>query len=223
MRLRTIAPLSLIVAVAAAGPVTAQLTSAPSDDLLNAHISTLYGPTGLAKVATAGNVDPGSVEVGTSYGDQFSATANYGLLESLEVGVGVMDRPGDSDAVLANAKVSLVPSNLKGFVLGLGILDAFDQADRTVYAIASLDLITPSETRKWSGLRGHLGYGTGLYNKTIIGGAEAFLSRKVSVIGEYDGEDANVGVRFVHNKAVRLELGYQDSKFYFSTSSEFNP
>jgi hypothetical protein len=200
-----------------------QLTSAPSDDLLNAHMSTLYGPTGLAKVATASTVDLGSVEVGTSYGKQFSATANYGLLDSLEVGVGVLDRTGDSDAVLANAKVSIVPANMKGFVLGLGILDAFDQADRTVYAVASLDLITPNEARKWSGLRGHLGYGTGLYNDTVIGGAEAFLSQKVSVIGEYDGEDANVAVRYVHDKAVRLELGYQDSRFYFSTSSSFNP
>jgi hypothetical protein len=205
------------------GTGRAQVPSAVSDLMLNSNISTLYGPTGLIKVPTAYTVAHEDVEVGMTFGDQFSASGNYGVWKSIEAGLGVLDNGSDDDSYLVNAKIDLMPSNFKGFELGLGVVDLFDDANQTFYGVGSLTLWTPKKKQFFSGVRGHVGYGTGFYDDNIIGGAEVFIGSKMAVVGEYDGIDVNFAARYVYSKAVRLELGWADDAIYFSTSSEFRP
>jgi hypothetical protein len=64
----------------------------------------------------------------------------------------------------------------------------------------------------------HLGYGTGIYRDKVIGGGEVFLGNRFSVVAEYNGVDTNAALRYVHDDALRLQLGTQAKVIYFSTT-----
>jgi hypothetical protein len=63
------------------------------------------------------------------------------------------------------------------------------------------------------GLRLHIGYGTGIYRDKVIGGGEVFLGNRFSVVAEYNGV-----LRYVHDDALRLQLGTHAKVIYFSTT-----
>jgi hypothetical protein len=115
--------------------------------------------------------------------------------------------------------VTIIPQNFEWLELGFGAIDPFDAINNTVYGMASVNVRVPTQAAEQVvGLRLHLGYGTGIYRDKVIGGGEVFLGNRFSVVAEYNGVDTNAALRYVHDDALRLQLGTQAKVIYFSTT-----
>jgi len=215
--------LAWTLAVWLIGPGLTQPASAQENDALRASVTTLFGPTGLITVPNAYAIAHKRGLVGTHFGPDKSVTADYGLINGVEVGTSWQDSGND---LFFNAKINIVPSNFKGFELGLGVIDIADFQKRTFYGIASAEIGVPSAAdinKNFVALRVHGGFGSGLYKEDFIGGLELLFNRKLSIIGEYNGNEVNAGVRYVHDEALRLQAGVQRHGLFFTACYAFNP
>ncbi|GIV11057.1 MAG: hypothetical protein KatS3mg020_0548 [Fimbriimonadales bacterium] len=148
-----------------------------------------------------------------------TVSLNWGILESIEVGVTTVDRNNQNNKVIATGKVTIIPQNFDWLELGFGVIDPFDAINETVYGMASVNVRVPTQAPEdVVGLRLHLGYGTGFYRDKVIGGGEVFLNNQFSVIGEYNGVDSNFALRYVYDNTLRLQVGTQAKVIYFSTT-----
>ncbi len=184
------------------------------------RMNTLFGSTGLITVPTSTTTRVERFQLGTSFSkDVRTVSLNWGVFNSIEIGGTVVDFDGAEDELIATAKVTIVPQNFDWLELGLGTIDPFDMIDNTVYGIASFNVRVPSRAdEEVVGLRLHAGYGTGLFRDKIIGGGEIFLDRRFSVIVEYNGTDTNAALRYVHDNALRMQLGVQAKAIYFGVT-----
>jgi hypothetical protein len=210
--------------LAGALPAAVAQDQPQADNILRPRVNTLYGPSGLITVPNAYVATQGQIVLGTLFGRDKSASANYGVIRALEVGAAYLDRSEGDDKVLANAKVNFVPGNFKHVELGLGIADAFDDLDQSFYVVASGEWVRPDFLTKRGGslgLRVHAGYGSGLFNGTFIGGAELLFNRRFSLLGEYNGHTVNGAVRYIHDQALRMQAGVMRSRLFFDASYGF--
>lgn len=192
---------------------------AADKSVLRGHMNTLYGPVGLITVPTAYVTSTHTVDFGMDFAKDKSVTGNYGIVSGVDVGAAFIDRDGGSGRTFGNAKVNIIPANFKGFELGIGVIDVADTWDRTSYAIASADFATPEYLEKHViGVRLHAGFGNGLFREKLIGGAELVLNKKFAVIGEYNGFDTNIALRYVHDKAFRIQAGVQGHSIFAGTT-----
>jgi hypothetical protein len=184
------------------------------------RVNTLLGPTGLITVPTSTTTRVERFQLGTAFGkDIRTVSVNWGIFDSIEIGGAVVDRNNQNNKVIATGKVTIIPQNFEWLELGFGAIDPFDAINNTVYGMASVNVRVPTEAAEQVvGLRLHLGYGTGIYRDKVIGGGEVFLGNRFSVIAEYNGVDTNAALRYVHDDALRLQLGTQAKVIYFSTT-----
>ena len=184
------------------------------------RVNTLLGPTGLITVPTSTTTRVERFQLGTAFGQNIrTVSVNWGIFDSIEIGGTVVDRNNQNNKVIATAKVTIIPQNFEWLELGFGAIDPFDAINNTVYGMASVNVRVPTQTTEQVvGLRLHLGYGTGIYRDKVIGGGEVFLGNRFSVIAEYNGVDTNAALRYVHDDALRLQLGTQAKVIYFSTT-----
>ena len=184
------------------------------------RVNTLLGPTGLITVPTSTTTRVERFQLGTAFGQNIrTVSVNWGIFDSIEIGGTVVDRNNQNNKVIATAKVTIIPQNFEWLELGFGAIDPFDAINNTVYGMASVNVRVPTQTTEQVvGLRLHLGYGTGIYRDKVIGGGEVFLGNRFSVIAEYNGVDTNAALRYVHDAALRLQLGTQAKVIYFSTT-----
>lgn len=205
-------------------PPPARQPQSIQNDILRARVNTLYGPTGLITVPHAYVATQGRITLGTFFAENKSVSANYGLIDSIEVGGAYVDRTGMSNKSIANGKVNVIPANFKNIEIGVGIIDAIDAINQTFFVVASAELAPTSgmQEREVVGLRVHGGYGSGVFREEFIGGAEILFSYKVSVIGEWDGRQFNAGLRYVRDEALRLQVGILAKRLFFSTTYAFN-
>ena len=183
------------------------------------RVNTLLGPTGLITVPTSTTTRVERFQLGTAFGQNIrTVSVNWGIFDSIEIGGTVVDRNNQNNKVIATAKVTIIPQNFEWLELGFGAIDPFDAINNTVYGMASVNVRVPTQTTEQVvGLRLHLGYGTGIYRDKVIGGGEVFLGNRFSVVAEYNGVDTNAALRYVHDDALRLQLGTQAKVIYFST------
>ena len=183
------------------------------------RVNTLLGSTGLITVPTSTTTRVERFQLGTAFGkDIRTVSVNWGIFDSIEIGGAVVDRNNQNNKVIATAKVTIIPQNFDWLELGFGAIDPFDAINNTVYGMASVNVRVPTEAAEQVvGLRLHLGYGTGIYRDKVIGG-EVFLGNRFSVVAEYNGVDTNAALRYVHDDALRLQLGTQAKVIYFSTT-----
>ncbi len=126
-----------------------------------------------------------------------------GIADRLEVGVGVAGGNGGdfgSDVnVLVNAKYQVLREKRNLPAIAVGVVDAADQLglDPSWYVVAS-KYFTKSEIEQRFALKGHVGYGGGLYGDSPFGGAELFFDRHLSAMAEYRDGDINVGGRYTY-------------------------
>ncbi|MBS1705866.1 MAG: hypothetical protein JST40_08330 [Armatimonadetes bacterium] len=181
--------------------------------------TTFLGPSGLIHVPTAYTVLPGRFRLGANFErDRQSLVGNYGIFRDVEVGGGWIERNGRDGKAIANAKVRIQPANFRNVDIGIGVADAFDAVTRSVFAIASIDVIPPDvnvEGYRSIGLKLHGGYGTGVYNKHLIGGAELSFTKDLSLIGEYDGDLTNFAVRFSRTSEFSMQAGVANKRLFF--------
>jgi hypothetical protein len=184
-----------------------------------ATANTLYGPTGLIVVPTAYTTAPDAVQLGASFGSELRGpSVNYGIIRDVEVGGAFMDREGDDNEGIASAKVTIVPSNFTWFEIGVGIIDAVDAINQTVYVVASADLVVPDldvADRTPVGLRVHAGVGTGIFEETLIGGGELIFANGFSIIGEYDADTLNGALRYNYDEDFSAQIGFQERDLFF--------
>jgi hypothetical protein len=192
----------------------------PRDENPAIRVNTLLGSTGLITVPTSTTTRVERFQLSTAFGkDIRTVSVNWGIFDSIEVGGTVVDRNNQNNKVIATAKVTIIPQNFEWLELGFGTIDPFDAINNTVYGMASVNVRVPTETAdQVVGLRLHLGYGTGIYRDKVIGGGEVFLGNRFSVVAEYNGVDTNIALRYVHDDALRLQLGTQAKVIYFSTT-----
>ena len=184
------------------------------------RVNTLLGPTGLITVPTSTTTRVERFQLGTAFGQNIrTVSVNWGIFDSIEIGGTVVDCNNQNNKVIATAKVTIIPQNFEWLELGFGAIDPFDAINNTVYGMASVNVRVPTQTTEQVvGLRLHLGYGTGIYRDKVIGGGEVFLGNRFSVVAEYNGVDTNAALRYVHDDALRMQLGTQAKVIYFSTT-----
>jgi hypothetical protein len=67
--------------------------------------------------------------------------------------------------------------------------------DPSWYVVAS-KYFTRRDTDADFALKGHLGFGGGIYDEEIFAGAELFFNRNLSAIAEFVNDDFNIGARW---------------------------
>lgn len=207
------------------GAASAQVVQGSREGLTKSN--SLYGPTGLIKIPTAYVASKGEFAVGTAFGKDIRVpSANFGILPYIEVGGAFVDRELADNKGIANAKVTIIPSNFRWFEVGIGVIDAADAVNQTIYFVASLDLVPP----KWDvpergletvGFKAHVGAGTGLFDSKVFGGGEILFNKKLSLVAEWDTKDVNAAVRFAPTDYIRIQLGNQAKDFHFSVTTTF--
>lgn len=211
--------------VLSAGVAVAQVREGSREGLTQAN--SLYGPTGLIKIPTAYVVGKDTFAVSASFGRNVRVpAANYGLLPYIEVGAGFVDREMGDNKAIGNAKVTIIPSNFRWFEVGIGVIDAADAIDQTLYFVASADLVppkldVPERGLESVGLKAHVGGGTGLFNERVFGGGELLFNKRLSLIGEWDTKDFNAAVRFAPTDYFRVQAGVQGKDIHFSITTTF--
>jgi hypothetical protein len=189
--------------------------------------NSLYGPTGLLTIPTAYTAEHEQFVFGAGFARELSAPSiNYGIAPYVEVGGTFLQRTNARNRAIGNAKITLIPQNFGNFEVGVGVIDAVDAVNQTVYVVGSMDLTPPNwdptgRTGNPIAFKAHLGAGTGLFQDRLFGGAEMLFPNQISLLGEYDSENFNVGLRYVHDDRFRLQLGLHDKGLIFGASTLF--
>jgi hypothetical protein len=179
-----------------AAPAFAQDVETVARPNTEARTPNFLGATGLLYAPTAytQRQESGALSLqGNS--DFFGGSVVAGITDRLEVGVGVLDFDDDL-----------------GGDTEVGVIDAFDQldVDPSWYVIAS-KYFTRADTEQDFALKGHVGFGGGIYDEEIIAGVELFWRNDISLLAELVNSDFNVGGRY-HYKGWTATLGWFDFK-----------
>lgn len=225
-------PMSIAVAAAITAAMGSGAPSAPiqvREGSRNALTmgSSWFGPTGLITIPTAYVSDSKQARFSAFFGENVSVAAvNYGLVPYVEVGGAFVDRDEASNKFVANAKVTLVPANFNFFELGVGVIDAADAIDQTIYFVASADVVPPKvEVEEAGGLpvgfKVHVGAGTGMFKEKAFFGGELLFGKKVSVMGEWDTSNFNAGVRWVPAEHFSIQTGFRRTNLFLTATTSF--
>lgn len=147
--------------------------------------------------------------------DFFGGSAVVGISDRLEIGIGVVDFDDDlggDTEVLVNAKFQLLKETNQLPAISVGVIDAFDQldVDPSWYVVAS-KYFTRAQTNQDFALKGHVGFGGGLYDEEVFAGAELFYKQNISLLAEFVNSDFNIGGRY-HYKGWSATIGWFDFK-----------
>lgn len=181
-------------------PAFAQATpTTESRPATEARVPTFFGSTGLLTVPSAytqGNRVVTPFFGGT--GDFYGGGVLGGITDRFEIGAGAFSFDNDVD-VLLNAKLLLLQEKRIWPALSVGVVDALDQLDRGPgwYVVAS-KYFTRSELEQRFALKGHLGYGGGIFDEEPFAGAELFFNRNLSAMAEYRDGDVSLGARYTY-------------------------
>lgn len=172
------------------------------------------GYTALMLVPTADALMQGEWNAGVFSENVASETvnswiANYGPIDNLEVGFNRYD-PGDNgdSGTWINAKYEFFRTCPERFGLAVGIIDLLDETDTTIYVVGSASLI--QRPAVWYGEvlapRIHVGFGAGQLD-SIFAGYSMWLGNRVQVMGEWDGNAVNAGIKWRVNRYFTVHGG----------------
>lgn len=176
------------------GAVSSQVAASPA----------YFGYTGLMMTPTADTLRSGgtafnAVILNNNNNTSF-LSANFGLMDSLEVGAAMISQDhGDSKGIV-NGKFQLLKETTATPALAIGISDLADQLDSTLYIVGSKSL-----SGQWSP-RLHVGVGSGRLNG-LFAGLSATVSDRMQLMAEYDTNDLNFGLQFAATNSLRLHAG----------------
>lgn len=212
--------LKVILLGLAAAAIVAPLYAADNAELMNQTFNTVVGPTGLITVPSAYVVEAKQLSLSTTIADDNTFAANYGVMNGVELGACFVNAESGVDKTIFNAKVHVIPANFKGFELGLGVLDASNEVQRSYYVMASANMASAENLRRRgiAGLRLHAGVGSGRWGDHFIGGAEVVLNGHFSIVTEYDSNDVNVAARYIHGNGFGLQTGLLNTDAFVSTT-----
>jgi hypothetical protein len=206
----------MTMALALAVPAFAEDVETVARPNTEARTPNFLGATGLLYTPTAYTQHEANGSLYLSgNSDFFGGGATYGITDRLEVGFGVLDFDDDlggDTEILANAKFQLLKETNQLPALSVGVIDAFDQLDLdpSWYIVAS-KFFTRANTDADFALKGHVGFGGGLYDEEVFAGAELLWSNNISLLAEFINSDFNVGGRY-HYKGWTATIGWFDFK-----------
>jgi hypothetical protein len=121
------------------------------------------------------------------------------IRDQLEVGFTVIGFDGGDTEFLGNAKWNFLRETDSRPAVAVGVIDAFDQldVDPSFYVVAS-KYFTRSEIEQRFALKGHVGWGMGIFDDEFFAGAELFFDRNLSAMVEFVNDDFNIGARYTH-------------------------
>lgn len=162
-----------------------------------ARVPNFFGSTGLFTTPSAYTQRNNSGAVyfaGTE--DLIGGGAVVGLGDRFEIGASVLDIDGGDTEVLLNAKFNLLKETNQLPAISVGVIDAFDSLDldQSWFVVAS-KYFTRADTDQDFALKGHVGFGGGIYDEEIFAGAELFFGRNLSAVAEYVNGNFNIGGR----------------------------
>lgn len=190
---------------------TAAVSAAPS----------VNGSTGLINNPSADVLREGQFSLGYYHlKDGGAGVFNTSLTSRLELGAAGFRYDGRDNKTLVNAKYSIAPETILTPGLAVGIEDAANLNERSVYAVASKGLPF--------GFRVHVGTGNGRYDG-VFAGIEKSLSPlglitgnnvfpATSLIAEYDGKKMNYGARVSVVPGLKVDAGWRDHEAYYGIS-----
>lgn len=165
------------------------------------------GQTGLLRTPTADALNSGDWNASFHYITDVAsvAAANVGLARGLEVGGVWYDQQNRRfSRFAASAKYRLISETPKGVGVAVGWWDVSNQVNSTLYGVVSKTLTQVSGHP----LRGHIGYGGGVYRNNVFAGADLPLVPNLLAMLEYDGSDFNGGVRWGLPSGIRVDAGF---------------
>lgn len=165
------------------------------------------GPTGLLNTPTALTTPMAAYDVFFYAGDEFlTYGVNFGLTEKLELGGSIFDPDNGSTEGLINGKYTLTRDSAATPGIAIGIMDVTDSIDTTAYVVLSKGFGSVAlGGKKGFGLRAHAGFGTGILDDNVFGGAELLFTDRLTLIGEYDGRNLNFGASFRVGQGVQIK------------------
>lgn len=179
------------------------------------------GSTGMINAPTADVLQEGQFSLGYYHlKDGGVGVFDTNLTGRLEVGAAGFRYDGQDSKTLVNAKYGVIPETVLTPGLAIGVEDAGNVKERSVYAVASKGLPF--------GFRVHVGTGNGQYDG-IFAGIEKRLSPlgmitgnnvfpTTSLIAEYDGKYMNYGARVSVVPGLKVDAGWRDHEPYYGIS-----
>lgn len=178
---------------------------------------TVTGSTGMLYTPTADVLRDGHFSLGYHHledGDAY--TVGYGMSNAWEISAATVDYDGDHGRDLyLNTKFSLMSENVVRPGIAVGMEDAFDEYDRTFYAVASKALPL--------GFRVHAGIGDGRFDG-VFGGIEKTFNPlgvtgraifpATTLSAEYDGEEMIYGLRLAIVPGLKAHAAWRDGDTY---------
>lgn len=190
---------SYLLALFFLATVSSQVTATPA----------YFGYTGLMLTPTADTLKTGGSAFGAVFlnNDNNNTSfwsANFGLLDSLELGAAMVSPENGSSKGIINAKFGLMKETDATPALAIGLSDITDQLDSTPYIVASKALQLNGQSQ-WAP-RWHVGFGGG-HLDGLFAGLSATVNDRMQLMVEYDTSDINVGLQFAASNGLRLHAG----------------
>jgi hypothetical protein len=196
----------------------------------------LGGYTGLLFVPTASTL--GNTDYNIAYfslgDDSHVWTGNIGLKGGFELGIARVKYDSDysmepfstesffssygTEETLLNAKYNFRPqTSAHKPGLAVGVADATGEIDTTAYVVATQSL---SKVYKPNNPQLHVGIGSGMFDGFFAGVSATYS--KVTLIGEYDSHDINLGARLAITNDFRIHAGWINGLDDLAIGASFN-
>lgn len=191
---------------------TATVSAAPS----------VNGSTGLVNAPSADVLQEGQFSLGYYHlKDGGVGVFNTNLTGHLEIGAAGFRYDGqENNKTMINAKYGIVPETVLTPGFAIGVEDASNVKERSLYAVASKGLPF--------GFRVHVGTGNGHYDGIFAGIEKQFsplgmvtgnnVFPATSLIAEYDGKDMNYGARVSVLPGLKVDAGWRNHEPYYGIS-----
>lgn len=177
---------------------------------------TITGSTGMLYTPTADVLRDGHFSLGYHHLDDGDAyTVGYGLSNAWEISTATLDYSDHGSDLYLNTKFSLMSENIARPGIAIGMEDALDEHERTVYAVASKALPL--------GIRLHAGIGDGRFDG-VFGGIEKTFNPlgitgnsifpATTLSAEYDGKEMIYGLRLAIVPGLKAHAAWRDGDTY---------
>jgi hypothetical protein len=205
----------LLIALALAVPAFAQDDPEEVDrPASEARVPNFLSTTGLLYTPSAYVPRSGDISIHFhGHEDFIGGGGTVGIGDRFELGLGAVDFDNDfggDTSFLLNGKFNLLKETDNIPAITVGVMDALDEfdVDPSWYVVAS-KYFTRRDTEQRFALKGHLGFGGGIFDEEIFAGAELFFSRELSAMAEFINDDINLGVRY-HRNGFAATVGLFD-------------
>jgi len=177
-----------------------------------ARVSNIFGATGLLTIPSAYTQRDRTASAFFNANSDFVGGGVIGGFAAgqmgFEGGVSVFDVDGGDTEILGNLKLNFLSETDSIPAISVGVIDVADSLDvgQSWYIVAS-KYFTRRETDQNFALKGHVGFGGGIYDEEPFGGAELFFTRELSALVDVANGDVNIGGRYQYqNWTVQLFL-----------------